>query len=297
MRRIQWNLISGSIVSLHFVTSLLLVAATAAASPDVVRQAATLYERTHYQQSLHVLAGDPRPDAEAYLLSGKDWFMLGDYKRATDFFEKAVSLGPRSSDYQLWLGRAWGRRAELSNWLMAGMYASRARQCFERAVALDPRNHEAKNDLFDFYLNAPGFLGGGIDKAEAIARSITQERPPEAEFEQAQIADRKKDYAAEETHLRRAMELAPADPGRVVDLARYMAKQGRLAESDALFEQARKLAPDVPRVAFAEARVDIEHQRRLEQARGLLEQYLHASLTPDDPPREEAQKLLRRAGG
>jgi Flp pilus assembly protein TadD len=287
----------GSIVSLRFVTSFLLVSATAAASGDAVRQAATLYERTHYQQSLHVLAGDPRPDAEAYLLSGKNWFMLGDYKRATEFFEKAAALAPTNSDYELWLGRAWGRRAESGNWLTAGVYASRARQYFERAVALDPRNHEAKNDLFDFYLNAPGLLGGGIDKAEAIARSIAEERPPEAEFEQAQIADRRKDYAAEEAHLRRAMTLAPADAGRIVDLARYLAKQGRLAESDALFEQARNLAPDLARVAFAEARVDIEHHRNLEQARGLLQQYLRSSLTPDDPPREEAQKLLRRAGG
>jgi hypothetical protein len=50
-------------------------------------------------------------------------------------------------------------------------------------------------------------------------------------------------------------------------------------------------------VAFAEARVDIENHRNLEHARGLLEGYLHASLTPDDPPRQEAEKLLRRAGG
>ena len=284
-------------MSSRLVTSLLLGAATAAASPDVVRQAATLYERTHYQQSLHVLAGDPSPDGASYLLSGKNWFMLGDYKRATEFFEKAVSLAPANSDFELWLGRAWGRRAESSNWLGAVVDATHARQCFERAVALDSHNHEARNDLFDFYLNAPAILGGGIDKAAAIARSIAQERPPEAEFEQAQIADRRKDYAAEEAHLRRAMALAPADPGRIVDLARYLARQGRWAESDALFEQARKLAPDLPRVAFAEARVDIENHRHLERARGLIEQYLHSSLTPDDPPREEAQKLLRRAGG
>jgi Flp pilus assembly protein TadD len=93
------------------------------------------------------------------------------------------------------------------------------------------------------------------------------------------------------------MDLAPAEVGRIVDLARYVAKRGRLSESDRLFAQARKLAPRKPTVAFAEARVDIENHRNLEQARGLLEGYLHASLTPDDPPRQEAAKLLRRAGG
>ena len=136
-----------------------------------------------------------------------------------------------------------------------------------------------------------------MEKAEALAKSIAGERPPEYEFEEAQLADRKKDYAAAEAHLRRAMELAPSEAGRVVDLARYVAKRGRLAESDLLFEQARKLAPSQPRVSFAQARTDIENQRNLERARKLLQEYLHASLTPDDPPRQEAEKLLRRAGG
>jgi Flp pilus assembly protein TadD len=274
-----------------------LLVVTAGASQDVVGRASALYQRTQYEDSLHLLAQDPAPDGDNYLLSGKNYFMLGDYKRATEFLEKAVASSPGSSDYELWLGRALGRRAETSGWLTAGVHASKARQCFEKAIALDPHNREAKNDLFAFYLNAPGFLGGGIERAEALAKTIANERPAEYESEEAQIADRKKDYAAAEAHLRRAMELAPDAPGRVMDLARYVAKRGRLAESDALFEQARKLAPSQPRVAFAKARVDIENHRNLEQARGLLQSYLHASLTPDDPPRQEAEKLLRRAGG
>jgi Flp pilus assembly protein TadD len=272
-------------------------ASSPAASPDVVRRASALYQHTAYEDSLHVLAEDSAPDSAIYLLSGKNYFMLGDYKRAIEFFEKAVALSPSNSEYELWLGRAWGRRAETGGLLMAGMHASKARQYFEKAVALDPHNREAKNDLFDFYLNAPGFLGGGIEKAEAIANSIASERPPESEFEKAQVADHRKDYAAAEAHLRRAMELAPTEAGRIVDLARYVAKRGRLNESDQLFERARNLAPSQARVAFAKARVDIENHRNLEQARGLLQEYLHASLTPDDPPRQEAEKLLRRAGG
>lgn len=275
----------------------LFLAVAAGASPDVVSRASALYQRTEYEGSLHVLAEDPAPDAAGYLLSGKNYFMLGDYKKAIEFLDKALAISPANSEYELWLGRAWGRRAETSGWLTAGIHASKARQCFEKAVAWDPHNREAKNDLFDFYLNAPGFLGGGLEKAAALAKSIASERPPEYEFEEAQIADRKKDYAAAEAHLRRAMQLAPSEAGRVLDLARFVARRGRLEESDALFEQARKLAPSQPRVAFAEARADIENRRNLEQARRLLEEYLHASLTPDDPPRQEAEKLLRRTGG
>jgi Flp pilus assembly protein TadD len=279
------------------LSGLLFLVAAVGASPDIVRRAGDLYQRTDYSGSLHVLAEDPAPDADAYLLTGKNYFMSGDYRKAIEFFERALAISPASSEYELWLGRAWGRRAETGSWLMATSHASRARQCFEKAVALDPHNREAKNDLFDFYLNAPGFLGGGMEKAEAAAKSIAGERPPEYEFEEAQIADRKKDYAAAEAHLRRAMELATSEAGRVVDLARYLAKRGRLKESDLLFEQAGKMAPGQPRIAFAEASANIENHRSMERARALLESYLHASLTPDDPPRQDAEKLLRRAGG
>jgi Flp pilus assembly protein TadD len=282
---------------MRMLSACLLLATTAAASPEALRRADELYQRTEYQQSLRVLAQDPAPDTANYLLSGKNYFMLGDQKKAIEFFEKALAAAPGSSEYQLWLGRAWGRRAETSGWLTAPMHASKARQYLEKAVALDPQNHEAKNDLFDYYLNAPGILGGGTDKAEALAKSIARERPPEYEFEEAQLADHRKEYAAAEAHLRRAMELAPTQPGRVVDLARYVAKRGRLEESDRLFEQARKLAPNLPGIAFAKARTDIENHRNLEQARKLLEVYVHSSLTPDDPPRQEAEKLLRRTNG
>lgn len=274
----------------------LLLVAIVDASPEVVSRANVLYQRTEYRNSLNILERDPAPDVAGYLLSGKNHFMLGDYKKAIDFFEKALALAPSSSESELWLGRAWGRRAE-SGSPLAMIYASRTRQCFEKAIALDPHNREAKNDLFDFYLNAPGILGGGMDKAETAAASIAGERPPEHEFEEAQIADKKNDYAAEETHLRHAMELAPGEAGRIVDLARFLAKRGRLEESDRLFAQARKFAPGKPGVAFAEARTDIENHRNLEQARKLLQDYLQASLSPDDPPRQEAEKLLRRAGG
>ena len=281
---------------MRVLSGLLLLVTASSASLDVVRRAGDLYQRTDYAGSLHILAEDPAPDAASYLLTGKNYFMSGDYKKAVEFFERAVAASPTNSEFELWLGRAWGRRAETGGWLTAASHASNARQCFEKAIALDPGNREAKNDLFSFYLNAPGFLGGGIDKAVAAAKSIALERPAQYENEEAEIADKKKDYAAAEAHFRRAMELAPTEPGRMLDLARYLAKRRRLNESDQLFEQTQKMFPGQPKVAFAEASVDIENNRNPKKARSLLEEYLHANLTPDDPPRQEAEKLLRRIG-
>jgi tetratricopeptide (TPR) repeat protein len=170
----------------------------------------------------------------------------------------------------------------------------KARQYFENAIALDAQNAEAMNDLFDYYLNAPGFLGGGVEKAEGIARRIEHQRPAEYQHELAQLADHKKQSGEALAHLHRAMELAPNEPGRVVDLARYLAKLGRMEESDSYFAEAAKRWPNHPAVAFEQAKTDIDHHREAERSKELLQQYLKAQVTPDDPSKQSAEKLLRQ---
>lgn len=276
---------------------LCLFIAPAFASSKIFEQAEALYERTDYQASLRILKAETAPDAASYVLMGKNHFMLGDYGKATRYFESALALAPRSSACELWLGRTYGKRAETGGWLLAGLNASKARQHFERAAAIDPHNAEALNDLFDYYLNAPEILGGGLEKAEAIARRIASERSAESHFEMAQIAEKRKQYQQAEADLRQAMELAPGQVGRVLDLARYIARRGRVEESDALFAKAANLAPNDPRVIFARAKTYIEQRRHPEQVRQLLRQYMESSLTPDDPPKSAAAKLLHQAVG
>jgi tetratricopeptide (TPR) repeat protein len=174
------------------------------------------------------------------------------------------------------------------------MNASKARQYFEEAVRLDPGDEEALNDLFDYYLQAPGFLGGGFDKAEQVAKRIAERNQAEGFFAEAQLADKRRQYDTAEDHLRHAMELAPHQVGRILDLAKYLAKRGRFQESEAAFDKAQLLAPSSPKVYFTRARVYIEDKRNLNQARDLLMKYLRSDLTPDDPPREQAEKLLKQ---
>src|SRR5262249_36120025 len=145
-------------------------------------------------------------------------------------------------------------------------------------VELDPLNEEALNDLFDYYLEAPGFLGGGYEKAEAVAQKIAARNPAEGHFAQAQLADKRKQFDTAEEQLRRAMELAPRQVGRVLDLARYLAKHGRIPESEAAFDKAEQLAPNSPKVHFARARTYVEQKRNLDRAKALLKQYLESSL-------------------
>jgi tetratricopeptide (TPR) repeat protein len=279
------------------VFALLLLTVPGLLGQDPLSKADELYRRTDYKASLALVRETSQTGGEAYCLMGKNYFMLGEYKKATEVFEKALATQPANSEYAHWLGRSFGRRAETSSPFLAPMHASKARAYFEKAVALDPGNEEALNDLFDYYLEAPGFLGGGYEKAEEIAKRIAERNPAEGHFAQAQLADKRRQFDTAEAQLRRAIELAPRQVGRVLDLARYLAKHGRISESEAAFDKAEQLAPDAPKVSFARARTYVEQKRNLDKARALLNQYLRSNLTPDDPPREQAEKLLKEVSG
>jgi tetratricopeptide (TPR) repeat protein len=266
----------------------------AAKPPEWVR-AHELYQRTEYQESLNVLKTLKDKDSDTFLLSGQDHFMLGEYKHATDDLDKALAKGNASAQLYLWLGRAYGRRAETSGPFTAPGYASHAQKMFEKAVQLDLSNKDAVGDLFDYYMAAPGFLGGGLNKAEDLAQKVSTIDPAEGFYLKAQIDQKRKEYDAAEQHLRRALELTPKQVSRVLDLAHYLSMRGRTKESDALFEQAIKMAPEDPQVLFTRAESYIETRRNLADARLLLERYLRSPLTPDDPPRERAQELLTKA--
>jgi Flp pilus assembly protein TadD len=283
------------------MTKCLILAAFAVASAfpqsPLIERASRHFQRTEYRQAIQLLEPEAQRNPEAMFVSGKAWFMLGEFKKAGELFERATQAAPGESEYFHWLGKAWGRRAETASFLTAPRYASRCREAFEKAVQLDASNVEAMNDLLEYYLEAPGFLGGGLDKAEALAERIGSKDPVEEHYALARLAEKRKEFQKAEQHLRRAAELAPQQVGRVLDLATFLAKRGKVQESEMAFQQAAKIAPNDPKLLFDRARIYVESKRNLEQARHLLEQYLKADLTPDHPSREEAQRLLRQASG
>jgi Flp pilus assembly protein TadD len=277
------------------VFALSIAAVLTAATPEWTR-AHELYQKTEYKESLAVLQAVHSKDGASLLLMGQNFFMLGEYKKASDVLEKAVAMDPNNAKAAYWLGRTYGRRAETANPFSAAGLASKTGQMFERAVKLDPSDKGALGDLLDFYLEAPGFLGGGIHKAEELAQMILKQDQAEGHYAEGIVAERKKEFDTAEEQFRRAAELAPRQVGRILVLARYLANHGRVKESDALFEQAARMAPNDPRVMFDRAVTYINEKRDLDAARKLLERYLQSPLTPEDPPKERAEALLEKLG-
>ncbi len=273
--------------------ALLFVAGSSRAA--TIGDAQRLFDQTNYAGAVAALS--TAKDARSLLLRGKSYLMLQDYKKATDTLEQAAGAAPDNSNVYLWLGRAYGRRAETAFAVAAPALAVKARQNFEKAIQLDPANWMAVDDLFDYYLEAPGFLGGGVDKAARLADRIAQHDESQAAFDRARISEQRKQYDTAEAQLRRAVTLAPREVGHVVALARFLSKRGRYDESDRTFEQAIASNPNAPKLIYMQANTLIEANRKLPEARDLLKKYLTMTLSPEDPSRGNAEALLRKASG
>jgi tetratricopeptide (TPR) repeat protein len=240
-----------------------------AAPSDPLGKAEELYKRTDYRGSLTLIHESGRTTAKAYALAGRDHFMLGDYKRASHAFERAFALETANPEYALWLGRSFGRRAETSSPFSAPKYASRARAYLEKAADLDPNNREAMRELFDYYLEAPGFSGKGFAKAEGIEKRIAEQNPAEGTLDAMRLTARLQEFDTASEQLRRVIQSAPREVGRFLGIARSLARQGRLPESAAA----------------------------LDHADDLLSKYIQSNLAPGDPARAEAERLLKEASG
>jgi tetratricopeptide (TPR) repeat protein len=150
-------------------------------------KAQKLVGNEQYQQAAAVLEQAPQNDPDNLELLGEAYVGLKDFKKAIDVLDRAAGLAPARSMVQVWLGRAWGHRAE-GNKLMAFSWARKAKDAFEKAVALDGKNIDALDDLFEYYVNAPAIVGGGLDKAEQVAKKVAMIDPDKGKRLMAVVA-------------------------------------------------------------------------------------------------------------
>lgn len=118
------------------------------------------------------------PAGAAAFVEGRRHFDAGQYEQAVVSLEQAVRAEPANSEYHQWLGRSYGRSAEQGPWYRALPLVRRTLKQFQRAVALDPDNRTAWEDLREFYRQAPGFLGGDERKAREIEARLAATAAP-----------------------------------------------------------------------------------------------------------------------
>src|SRR5215470_14616661 len=96
--------------------------------------------------------------------------------------ETSVKLAPDNSEYNRWLGRAYGGKAEKSR---SFFLARKVKKAFETAVHLAPQSIEARRDLMQFCIEAPWIVGGDKGTAKEQIDAIQKLSPLEGRLARA----------------------------------------------------------------------------------------------------------------
>jgi len=220
-------------------------------------------------------------DADAHNLLCRAYMEVENWDRGIAACQKAVALVPGNSQYHLWLGRVYGQKADHVSFLTAAGLAKKLRTELETAVRLDPANLDARSDLADFYLEAPGIVGGGQDKAAEQARQLATADPRESHLIQGRIAEKNKDLTDAEQQYRAAIQAGEGKPGPWLNLAQFYQRTGQTAKIQAAVQQALTLQNN-SHILMPAARVLIR-QHDLPQAIDLLRRYIASGSVEDDP--------------
>jgi cytochrome c-type biogenesis protein CcmH/NrfG len=242
----------------------------------------------------HKISSTPK-DAESNNLLCRAYFALGDWDKGISACQKAVSLDPENAQYHLWLGRIYGEKADHVGFLSAAGLAKKVRGEFETAVRLNPNSTEARTDLAEFYLEAPGIVGGGRDKAEAQAQKLAAMDPIKAGWVKGRLAEKKKDLVSAENEYRGAIEASHGAALAWLNLAFFYRHTARLDAMEDAIRHASSAPMNQPEVLMEGAEILLRSKRDLPQATQLLRRYLSSTPTVEAAPAFKAHYLLGTA--
>jgi tetratricopeptide (TPR) repeat protein len=198
-----------------------------------------------------------------------------------------------ASDNHMWLGRAYGMKARHAGPIAGFSLARKVEASFSRAVELNPNNVHALSDLGEYDVAAPFIVGGGEDKAQALAERMMPHFPAAAHRLLARLADSNNDLATAEAEFKRAIA-AQGSPEAWIDLARFYQTHGR--PDDALAAIKSGLAADRnhgPALVDA-ATILSEAHRAPDLAERCLRDYLASHAKSDEAPAFKVHLQLSR---
>lgn len=261
-------------------------------SQSSVEKAKALYETKKYDEAEKILksVGEKAADyaASRYYL-GRIAFDKKEYDDASDFFEEATEADPKGADYFNWLGNTYGTIARDANMLKQGMLAPKMKKAWETAIALDPKNIDARTSLIQYYLQAPGFMGGSIDKAKEVAKQIIALNPAEGHRQLGNVyLSEKKPAEAEKEFL----EAVKINPDYVSLLANFYTNQKQYDKAFTMFEEAIKKNPEDYTSIYQVGKTSALSGQKLDKGEECLKKYLTHTPAQNEPSHAGANMRL-----
>ena len=245
--------------------------------------------------ALHGQISSSPNDAVAHNLLCRAYFTLGQWDRGISACEKAVALEPGNGQFHLWLGRIYGEKADRVSFISAAGLAGRVRTEFETAVKLIPNNIDARSDLAEFYLEAPGIVGGGRDKAMQQVTPLALLDPARAHWVSARVAEKKKDFTTAEAEYKSAIDASHGGASAWLNLGLFYRHRERYNDMEQALMHVRPAPLDRPDALVDAAEILIHSQRNLQEAVELLRTYMNSNKKVEQAPAFKVHYLLGSA--
>jgi tetratricopeptide (TPR) repeat protein len=183
------------------------------------------------------------PESRYHLAMSK--MMLQNLDDAEDEVDEAIEINENVAKYHLLRGQILGQQAMTANVLSQGMLAPRIKNAFLKASQLDPSNVEARQALYNYYVMAPGIMGGSEEKALEQASAVVKLDPFRGHLMMANFYNRiKKDTTAAEQQIKKAIAAEPDRGGGYKQLGYLYMNQRRFTEA---YEQMQRYISAEPK--------------------------------------------------
>ncbi len=263
-----------------------------------VGDAVQLYERGEFQQAATLLSQSnhaPAEKANAQLWLGKSYLKLHKWDEAIEEVGKAVLLEPSNALYHYWLGRAYGEKAARSSILTAFGWARKVLQEFKTGLGLAPQDMEVRFALLEYYLDAPGVVGGGKDKAEALIKEINLQNPRMGYKARALLYQKEKKWVQARQECVKATMEFPSEPEVWLDLARFLFDREEYEGAALNARKALELKVRYPEAELVLMKSEIRRGSDLTDVQNRLKQLASGPLGDDDPTFDDVYYWLGQA--
>ncbi|GEP50291.1 hypothetical protein FNO01nite_09630 [Flavobacterium noncentrifugens] len=161
-------------------------------------QAQPLFEQFLKENPKHLKAIEYLGDIQSH---------LGNWEKASFYYQKLKSAKPNSANYQYKYGGALAMLAQNTNKFKALTLISDIESAFLQAVKSDPNHIEAHWALIEYYLQLPGIFGGSERKATIYANALSKISPVDGYLAKGCIAEYFERYTIAEGYYKKAIAI------------------------------------------------------------------------------------------
>jgi len=257
-----------------------------------IEKAQNLITHKRYAEAKKILNAFNSKQADyhqARYFLGKIAFNEEQYEDAAVYFEDAIAANDKIADYHNWLGNTYGTIAQNANVLKQGMLAPKMKSAWERTIELDQNNLDARTSLIQYYIQAPGFMGGSVSSAKTVAAQITKLNAAEGHRQMGYIFAYEENFTEAEKFYKMMIE---SNPDYYFHLSNFYLSQKQYPEAFKIFESAIQKNPSDYMAVYQMGKTAAISGQNLDKGEASLKKYLQYTPKSNEPSHAGANMRL-----